>query len=429
MSEFLAQTISVPMAALLICGALVLLLILVIWSIRRNRAPDLEIDCKEPIASLMPSFSGLTQSAVYLGNTVEIFENGRFFDVLLAEIKAAKHTVHFETFLWKNGVLGRRVASALAERQRSGVQVRVIVDADGSKKIGADTVRELKAAGCKFTTHHARRWYNIGVINDRDHRKLVVIDGQVAFTGGHCIVDDWLGDAQDRKHVRDLSVRVRGPIVHAMQGIFSENWMENTGELLVGAECFPELERQGDIEMHVASLKPEGSAPTVKVLHHLAICVAQRRIRVQNPYFLPDEEAIEALGAAVKKGVDVRVMVPSAAASDMPIVQHAAHRNFHKMLTLGIRIFEYNQCLLHQKVMVIDGAWGAIGSTNFDDRSFETNDEITLSIDNPQFAAKLEEIFERDCKRCVELTLETWKKRSWFHRLLDSVLYAFNEML
>src|SRR5918994_415416 len=425
MTDFLASSVAVPMAGLLIFGFVFLLLVLVIWSIRRNPSPDLEIKTSDPIASLMPSLSGLTQSAVYLGNSVEVFENGGFFDVLMAEIKAAKHTVHFETFLWKDGVLGQRLAAALTERQRAGIQVRVLVDASGGKKISDEVVKQLKDAGCKFATHHARHWYNIGVFNDRDHRKIAVIDGRVAFTGGHCITDDWLGDAETRKQARDLSVRVRGPIVHALQGTFSENWVENTGELLVGAECFPELERQGDTEIHVASLKPEGSAPAVKVLHHLAICVAKQRIRVQNPYFLPDQEAIDELGEAVERGVDVQVMVPSAEASDMPIVQHAAHRNFEQMLKLGIRIYEYNKCLLHQKVMVIDGVWCAIGSTNFDDRSFETNDEITLGIRDSAFAAKLEEIFEHDRKHCAELTLETWKKRSLLHRLQDSVLYTF----
>jgi cardiolipin synthase len=429
MTDFLESHVSVPMPVVIVAGLVFLLLVVVIWSIRRNRAPSLEIDSKEPIGKLLPSLSGLAQSAVYLGNDLQIFENGKFFDALLEEIASAKSTVHFETFLWKKGTLGQRLANALAERQRAGIQVRVLVDANGGRTMGEDVVRQLKEAGCKFATHHPRHWYNVGVVNDRDHRKIAVIDGRVAFVGGHCIVDEWLGNAQDRKHVRDLSVRVRGPVVHAIQGTFSENWVENTGELLVGAECFPELERQGTTEIHLASLKPEGSAPAVKILHHLAICVARKRIRIQNPYFVPDQEAIAAFGAAVDRGVDVRVMVPSAAASDMPVVQHAAHHNFERLLASSVRIFEYDTCLLHQKVMVIDGVWSAIGSTNFDDRSFETNDEITLSIRDDAFAAKLEEIFEHDCERCTELTLETWRKRGLLHRLQDRALYAFNELL
>ena len=177
---------------------------------------------------------------------------------------------------------------------------------------------------------------------------------------------------------------------------------------------FPQLEPAGEVPAHVAHVKPEGSAPAVKILHHMVICVARKRLWIQNPYFLPEPEAIDAFGEAVKRGVDVRVMVPSAEASDMPIVQHAAHRNFEKLLACGVRIFEYPKTLIHQKVMTIDGVWCAVGSTNFDDRAFEINDEITLGFKDEKLARQLEEIFERDAKDCVELELEKWKRRGAF---------------
>jgi cardiolipin synthase len=429
MIDFLTSQVTVSAGLLVLVAAIIFVLALVIWSIRRHRDPSLEINCDEALSSLMPSLSGLTQSAVYLGNSVELFENGAFFDMMFEEIAAAKHTVHFETFLWKEGELGRRVVDALIERRRAGVEVRVLVDGSGGKKMGEDAQRRLREAGCKFAFHHPRHWRNIGVFNDRDHRKLVVLDGRVALAGGHCIVDSWLGNAQDRKHVRDLGVRLLGPAVHAVQAAFSENWVENTGELFVGKNAFPELEHMGDIDVHVASLKPEGSAPAVKILHHLVVCVARERITIQNPYFLPDAEAIDALGQAVRRGVKVRVMVPSAAASDMAIVQHAAHRNFEEMLAKGVRIFEYDKCLLHQKVVTVDGIWCAIGSSNFDDRSFETNDEITLGIRDAALAKKFEEIFEKDLAECTELKRDTWRARGLMHRALDNVLYAFNEVL
>jgi cardiolipin synthase A/B len=429
MLDALASEIDIPLAVVIVLVLAIVLLVMVIWSIRRHRDPDLEIESDAPLAELMPSLSGLTQSAVYVGNTVELFENGAFFDMMFQEIKSATRSVHFETFLWKDGALAQRLVTALVERRRAGVTVRVLVDGDGGKKMGRDARRQLTEAGCKFALHHPKDWRNIGVLNDCDHRKVVVLDGRVALVGGHCIVDSWLGNAQDRDHVRDLAVRLRGPVVHAVQAAFSENWVENTGELFVGDDTFPELQRLGDVDVHVASLKPEGSAPAVKVLHHLVVCVARERIRIQNPYFLPDAEAIEALAQAAARGVDVRVMVPSASASDMPIVQHAAHRNFHKMLAAGVRIFEYEKCLLHQKAMSIDGVWCAIGSSNFDDRSFETNDEITLGIRDARLANELEQIFERDCEHCVELNLQTWLARGLWHRLLDNALYAFNEVL
>ena len=401
-----------------VLGCALLLTVVVIWSIKRHRDPRLRIESDAPLAELLPSLSGLTHGAALKGNAVEILENGAFFEVMFEEIGRATRSVHFETFLWKDGMLGRRLVDTLTE-----------LDATGGKEIGEAAVRRLEDAGCKFDTSRPRRLRNIGVLNERDHRKIIVLDGRTALVGGHCIVDSWLGDAQDGEHVRDISVRLRGPIVHAIQSAFSENWVEETGELFVGEDFFPELHHEGDVAVHVARVKPEGSAPAVKILHHLALCCARERIRIQNPYFLPEPAAIEALGGAVARGVDVRVMVPSAGASDMPIVQHAAHRNFEQLLALGVRILEYRKTLLHQKVMSIDGVWCAIGSSNFDDRSFEINDEITLGMMDARLARQFEAIFEHDSKQCVELELATWRRRGRWHRLKDNALYLFNEMM
>jgi len=402
---------------------------LVIWSIKRHKDPDLHIECDAPIDKLTTSLAGLTLASAIDGNTVEILENGAYFDVLIEEIGRAKHSVHFETFLWKEGVLGHRVANALSERARAGVKVRVMVDATGSNKMGKAAERQMKDAGGKVIKYHHRHIQNIGVMNERDHRKLVVIDGRVAFVGGHCIVDTWLGDAEDKNHVADISVRLTGPIVNVVQSAFSENWAGETGELFLGASVFPDLERTGDVTIHAAYLKPENSAPAVKILHHTAICLARERIRIQNPYFIPEPDAIDAFGAAVKRGVDVRVLMPSTSGSDNPMVQHAGHRNFEKLLRCGVRLFEYPHTLLHQKVMTVDGTWCAIGSTNFDDRSFETNDEISLGIRDRATARQLDAIFEKYVRECKEIKLDAWRKRGLGHRLVDNMYYLLNEML
>ncbi|MET0542831.1 MAG: phospholipase D-like domain-containing protein [Variovorax sp.] len=252
----------------------------------------------------------------------------------------------------------------------------------------------------------------------------------MALVGGHCIVDGWLcQSATKRDNVRDLGVRLKGPAVHAVQSVFAENWIEDTGELFLGEAFFPRLENAGDVAVHVASVKAEGSPPAVKILHHLVICMARERLWIQNPYFLPDDEAIEALCASARRGVDVRVMVPSAEASDMPMVQHAAHHNFHLLLEGGVRVFEYQDCLLHQKVMSVDGVWCAIGSSNFDDRSLETNDEITLGIKDAAIARRLEELFEADMQHCVELDAARWARRGLWHRCKDGFFHVFNEIL
>jgi cardiolipin synthase A/B len=412
----------VLVAALLVLG-------LAIWSIKRHKDPHLQLESSESLDKLIPSISGTSLGMSLRGNAVEIFQNGAFYDALLEDIQAAKHTVHFETFLWQEGRLGQRMADAFSKQARAGRKVRLVLDAQGCRNMGKAAQAQMRAAGCELAMYHPRTLKNIGVFAERDHRKLAVLDGRAAWVGGHCIVDTWLGDAQDRQHVRDLSVRLRGPVVHAVQSVFSENWVEVTGRLFVGDEVFPVLEPAGEVEVHIASTKPEGSAPAVKILHHTVICCARERLWIQNPYFIPEPDAVEALGKAVKRGVDVRIMVPSAQASDMALVQHAAHRNFQQLLDCGVRIFEYGRTLLHQKVMTVDGVWCAVGSSNFDDRSFETNDEITLGFHDRALARRLEEIFEQDRAHCIELDAAQWKRRGLMHRAKDSALYLFNEVL
>jgi len=378
-----------PIPAPAVLGVIALLLI-VIWSIRRHLDPTLRIESNSPIDELVTSLAGLTLSTAVAGNSVEILENGAFFDVLLARIRSAEKSVHFETFLWKDGVLGRRVADALSQRARAGIQVRVLLDATGSRRLGKFARRQMHDAGCKLA---------------------------------------WLGDAQDREHFADVSVRLHGPIVNSVQAAFSENWAGETGELFVGSDVFPTLAPAGDVVIHAAYAKPEGSAPAVKILHHTAITLARKRIWIQNPYFIPEPDAIDAFGEAVKRGVDVRVLMPSTSGSDNPIVQHAGHRNFEKLLRCGVRLFEYPHTLLHQKVMTVDGVWSAIGSSNFDDRSFETNDEITLGIKDIATAKRLDAIFEKYMPQAEEIELKAWRRRGIWHKLMDNAFYLMNEIL
>lgn len=405
--------------------AVIAVLIIVIWSIRRHRDPKLEINCDSPIDELVSSLAGITLSAPVHGNSVELIENGRFFDVIIESILGAKHNVHFETFLWKDGVLGKRMAAAFIDRARAGVHVRIMLDDTGSRGMGKEVLQQMRGVGCKVRFFHKRSLRNLGVINNRDHRKLLVIDGREAFVGGHCIVDEWLGDAEDGCHFSDLSVRLHGPIVNNLQGVFSENWTGESGELFVGSDFFPTIEPAGDVTMHAVFVKPENSAPTIKILHHTVICLARKRIWIQNPYFIPDPEAIKAFAAAVKRGVDVRVLMPSTSGSDNPMVQHAGHRNFEVLMESGVKLFEYPHTLLHQKVLTVDGIWSAVGSSNFDDRSFETNDEITVGILDKKLAGELDAVFEKYVKRASPIDLDRWRHRSWRHKAVDNMFYVF----
>lgn len=417
------------LGALVLLLALLALLVAVLWSIRRQRDVDLRLPATAGIGQLLPTLAGLSSSPVVGGNAVELVENGRYFDVLLERIRGARHSVHLETFLWKDGAIGRQLGVALAERASAGCQVRLMLDANGCRRMGAQTLRGLLDAGCRVAFFHDNALRNIGLLNNRDHRKLVVFDGREALVGGHCIVDAWLGDAEDHLHNADLSVLVRGPIVNTLQGVFGENWVSETSELFGGEDHFPHLPPAGDTAIHAAWLKPDGAAPAVKILHHAAICLARERIWIQNPYFIPQPAAIDALGEAVARGVDVRVLMPATSGSDNPMVQHAGHRNFEKLLRCGVRLFEYPHTLLHQKAMTIDRVWSAIGSSNFDDRSFETNDELTLGILDEKLAARIDGVFEKFVARAEEVELAAWRRRGAWHKLKDNGAYLFHLLL
>ncbi|MFC0676686.1 phosphatidylserine/phosphatidylglycerophosphate/cardiolipin synthase family protein [Lysobacter korlensis] len=412
----------------LLSGALVVVLGLVLWSVRRHTDPVLRVSCDQPIDELVPSLAGLSLATPIAGNAVELLENAAFFDAMLAAIGTARRTVHFETFLWKDGALSRRLTAALAERARAGVAVRVLLDAIGSKQVRGPIAEQLRAAGCRVEFFHKRSLRHLGMINDRTHRKMVIIDGREAFVGGHCIVDHWAQEIGPGG-VTDISLRLRGPIVHAVQAAFSENWMGHTGELFAGDAVFPPLAPAGDLIIHAAFVKPEGSAPAVKVLHHTVICLAKKRIWIQNPYFIPEPATIVAFGEAVARGVDVRVLMPTTGSSDNAMVQHAGHRNFDRLLQAGVRLFEYPNALLHQKVMTVDGVWSAVGSSNFDDRSFETNDEITLGLLDRGLAGQLDSIFERYAADAIEVKLDQWRRRGAWHKLKDYAAYSINELL
>lgn len=414
---------------LILMSLLIVFLIYVIWTLRRTTNPNLQFDCGAPLSDLFPSLAGLSQGMPTDGNTVEVFENGAFYEEVISAIGKAEKSVHFETFLWKKGRLASRVADALIKRSEAGVAVRIMLDANGSKDMDEETERRFRSSSCQFVKFHNVRPRKIGFLNKRNHRKIVVIDGKTAYVGGHCIADEWLYEVDGKAPYSDVSVRVEGPIVRAVQSTFAENWIESTGNLFVGDAVFPALEKVGTLKMHVAHIRPEGGVSGVKVLHRIAICCAKERICIQTPYFLPDQDIIYALGEAVERGVDVRLMVPSIKATDEYLFQLAAHHNYEKLLSLGIRLFEYEKTLLHQKVMTIDGYWCGVGSSNFDHRSFEINDEITLSIYDDELAARFDAIFEKDLECCTERKLQEWNRRSLKDRVKSHILYMFRAQL
>lgn len=426
----LFQGVALPMFLVVGAGIGILLLIVIIWSIRRRVDPDFRIETPpERFVLARESITGLTHGRCVSGNEVKLLENGDgFFPALFSDIDGAEQSVHFESYLWKPGELSDRLTKHLVSAAGRGVAVRVLLDGTGGK-ISDEQKERLTTAGAEVHLFRPLNLANIGRMNSRDHRKIAVIDGCTGYVGGHCIVDTWLGNAEDKEHFRDISVRVRGPVVNDIQAAFSENWIEATSRLFFGSSCFPRLEAEGDCDVHIARVKPSGVISSVKLLHHVVIECARERILIQNPYFLPDPPAIDSLRRAVERGVDVQIMIPSVGATDNALVQHASHHRFGALLKHGIRIHEYNKTLLHQKVMSVDGVWAAVGSTNFDDRSFEINDEITLGIWSESLAGKLERIFDKDLEHCTEISLEKWKSRGILHKLKDQTFFLVNEQL
>jgi cardiolipin synthase A/B len=422
------KSVAVPMWLLVVMGLSILALVLVVWSMKRRKRPHLKLE-DTGIENLIPSIAGLTQGTCVGGNHVELIQDGALWDRVFADIDAARETINYETFLCKEGELTRRLAEALSRKAREGVQVRVLFDGSGGKKFGKAGIRQMMDAGCHVRKYHALKLVNLGLINNRDHRKIFVIDGRISYVGGHCLTDNWLGTAQDKHHFRDITARVQGRVVAQLQSAFAENWIEETGEVPGGTNFYPELERAGEMDAHAVWLSPAGSASTLKILHYLLIRMAKEKLTIQNPYFLPDPDARKALLDAAKRGVDVRIMIPSEHASDSPLVQHASHHHYGTLLKGGVKLFDYNPTLLHQKVLTVDGKCSSIGSTNFDDRSFEINDEVSLVVYDEGIARELEETFERDLKNATEVHFDAWKSRPVPHKLRDFFSFLLNEQL
>ncbi len=406
---------------------LVLTLCFVIWRLTRHQECDYKGEPEPSIEQALRALAGSTHGHLTSGNSVELVQNESYFDEIIGAMAQAKHTIHFETFLWKDGEAGSRVSDALAEAAARGVRVRVLADAVGSVDLSDHSVERLRQAGCQVRRFHRWRIQNLGRLNVRDHRKIVVTDGCLAFVGGHCITDDWLKDGETLPRYRDITARISGPAVSSIQSCFLENWTEVSGELFTDDATFPDLPESGPARAHVAYVKADHCASSVQVLHHLCIGYAKKRIRIQNPYFLPDPSGTEALAKASRRGVDVRIMIPALTATDSPRVSRAGRYQFRRLLESGVRIFEYRKTLLHQKVITIDGVWCGIGSSNFDDRSFEINDEITVGIADITIASELERIFDEDARDAREIDPESWRHRPWRDKLLDRFLYLFNE--
>lgn len=371
----------------------------------------------------------LTGAALTHGNRVEILKNGvQFFPAMLSAIRAAKKTINLEFYIYWDGEIGRQFAEALAERARAGLKVNVILDAVGSGPMSHDLTDFMVRNGIAVEWYHPLRWYTISRVNHRTHRKLLVVDGEIGFAGGVGIADEWLGDADAKDHWRETVVRIEGPAVTQMQFAFMDNWVKSRGELLTGLDYFPQIGPRGDTLAQVMKSSPSEGSSAVKLLFIIAIVSATKSIYISTAYFVPDKDTIKALQGAIRRGVDVRVIVPGEF-TDVPIVRHAGRFYYSQLLRRGIRIFEYQPTMMHAKTMVVDGILSTIGSSNFDDRSFRLNDECNVNIYDEGIAAQMEQMFFADLARSEEITRRRWIRRPWMERVKERVAGWFKEQL
>ncbi len=351
------------------------------------------------------------------GNTFKALHNGdEIFPPMLAAIRGARQSITFETYIYWSGDIGRVFADALSERARAGVPVHVLLDWVGSAKIDEAFLKEMAAAGVEIQKFHKPAWDDISRMNNRTHRKLLVVDGRVGFTGGVGIAPEWTGHAQDPDHWRDSHYRVEGPVVAQMQAVFMDNWIKASGDVLHGERYFPTIPPAADAgatdggRAQVFSSSPSGGAETMHLMYLLAITAASKTIDLSSAYFVPDALTRDALVAAMKRGVRLRIITPGPH-MDAQTVRGASRADWGPLLEAGAEISEYQPTMFHCKVFTVDGLLVSVGSTNFDNRSFRLNDEANLNIYDEAFAAQETAVFERDLKQSRRITLEEWQNR------------------
>jgi cardiolipin synthase len=411
-----------------LAGALLASLYFLLKNRRNTPYLELDLDALPSLREDLRTLAGLTGGAVSAGNECQVLQDGALFPAMEADIAAAKCAIHFETFVWTAGVVERRFVELLSRKAREGLKVRLLVDALGASGGDDENLKRLVDAGVELNSYCKPRWWNLRRFNHRTHRKLLIVDGAIGYTFGHGISDQWLGQGQDENHWRDTAVRVEGPAVQALQSVFMENWIEESHCVPAGDGCFPDLETKGESDAHVVSSASGDAVSSVALLYTVAIACAKREVIIQNPYFAPDDGVCELLVMMVKRGVAVHLMLPGAH-TDSPVVRRAGCRLYKQLLEGGVRLYEFMPTLIHQKIVIVDEIWSHIGSTNFDARSLSLNEEVGIGIRDLRIAKELKAAFENDLKRAKELTLDEWRRRPWYSRLFDWIVYQLHDQL
>lgn len=405
------------LVVMLISVGTVLLVLNLLPDRRELRAPvAAQLRASEPDFRL--SMAGLYGSNLLDGNRIEPLVNGdEIFPAMLDAIRSAEVSINFETYIYWSGRIARDFAEALAERSRAGVEVRVLMDWVGSAPMEAALITQMEAAGVSVVRFRPPHWYTLDKINNRTHRKFLVVDGSLGFTGGVGIADEWLGDARSPEEWRETHYRISGPVVAMLQGAFVSNWVEDTGEVLQGPDFFPQLDPVGDTVAQLV-ISSAGSRNYIHLMLMTALAAAKQHIRLASPYFVPDDIAIAQLLAARARGVEIDILVPGPLI-DNQAVRHASRALWGPLLEAGVSIHEYQPTFLHAKLLVVDEVFASVGSTNFDERSFRLNDEANLNVYDPDFARQAAALFDADLNDARRVSLGEWQERPLRTRIWD----------
>ena len=363
------------------------------------------------------------------GNRVDVLLNGdQIFPAMLKAIHDARHSITFETYIYWSETIGKEFSDALIERAQAGVKVHVMLDFIGSIKLDTDAIARVQQAGVQLQRYHKPVWWKFTRLNNRTHRKVLVVDGKIGFTGGVGIADQWRGTAQDKAHWRDSHFRVEGPVVGQMQAVFADNWTKATGVVLDGPLYFPALQPVASQAAQMCSSSPSGGSESMLLMYLMAITAAKDTIDLSSSYFVPDELTIHALVAAAKRGVKIRIITPGTDI-DSEIVRAASRERWGELLKAGIAIAEYQPTMYHVKALVVDALIVSVGSTNFDNRSFSLNDEANLNVIDRAFARQQVDIFNADWQLARPISYAAWEQRPWQDKLLSKLANLVGDQL
>jgi cardiolipin synthase A/B len=356
---------------------------------------------------------------LYRGGQLKLLQNGdAFFPAMLEAVRGARDTINFEVYIFEPDEVGRQFMDAFADRARDGVEVRLLVDWFGSWKLRKRHIDELRRAGVRVERFRPLTLRHFVRIYRRTHRRAIVIDARVAFTGGAAVSKKWVGNVRNEHEWRDSMTRVVGPLVCGVQAAFIENWLYCTGEVLAGDRFFPQADPDpGPCSVSVVSSPSEAQQP-IRLLFWLSFAGARRRLWISNSYFIPDLRLRDAVVERARHGVDVRILVPGNHTDAIP-VQLAGRSYYEELLQAGVRIFEFQPSMMHAKTIVVDDAWSVVGSANMDERSMELNAENVIGVVDGELACDIAKGLELDFTRSREVKLETWRRRPIWQRAFE----------